>query len=70
MDDFKTLPTDKLLDLLSEHTAEFLRMVREGAPTVKYLDTQRIVSVLQDEINFRQSSVSNTDFNFESNNSQ
>jgi hypothetical protein len=70
MDDFKTLPTDKLLDLLTEHTAEFLRMVRDGAPTLKYLDTQRIVSVLQDEINFRQSSVSNTDFNFESNSSQ
>jgi hypothetical protein len=67
MDDFKTLPTYVLLDLLSEHTAEFLRMVREGAPTVKYLDTQRMVSVLQDEINFRQSSVSNTDFGFTTN---
>jgi hypothetical protein len=30
MEDFKTLPTDKLLDLLTEHTSNYIRMVKDG----------------------------------------
>jgi hypothetical protein len=69
MEDFKTLPTDKLLDLLTEHTSNYLRMVKDGLPDVQYNDTQRVITLLQNEINFRQTSVSTTDFKFKSNNS-
>jgi hypothetical protein len=69
MEDFKTLPTDKLLDLLTEHTSNYIRMVKEGAPDVEYSDTQLVITLLQNEINFRQASVSTTGFKFKSNNS-
>ena len=58
MEDFRSLSTDQLLEMLSHHTADYVRMIREGGDTSA---SEYVISMIQSEINGRKSSMSDKD---------
>lgn len=64
MEEFKNLPTEQLLELISQYTGDYTRMIREGATDDEYIKCERFLILLQEEIRFRSPNISNTDINF------
>ncbi|MBV9988198.1 MAG: hypothetical protein JO301_10985 [Chitinophagaceae bacterium] len=60
------MATDQLLELLSEYTADYTRMAKDGAPHVEYYSCEQVLNLLQEELRFRKATLSTTEFNFES----
>lgn len=67
MDEYKNLPTEHLLELISKYTIDCSRMFKEGATSEEYLNCQRVLVLLQDEIRFRHPTSSGGEMNFKSN---
>ena len=53
MDDFKTIQTDVLVDMLARYTAEYTRMINEGGIDDEFNDCQTKIILLQSEITSR-----------------
>ena len=54
MNNLKCLETPVLVDMLAGHTAEYIRMLREGVPEGDYYECKKMITELQNEINNRQ----------------
>jgi hypothetical protein len=54
MEELKSLPTENLLDLLSEHTEKYGHIIRAGSAHPDFENIRRMLNSLQDEIKLRQ----------------
>jgi hypothetical protein len=66
MEDYKNLQTDLLIDMLVKHTENYTRMFTEGATDQEFTECQRVITLLQTEIQFRKSTITNQHINFTS----
>lgn len=66
MEEFKTLQTEQLLDMLARHTEDYTRMFADGASHEDFIKCERVITFLQTEINYRRSSLSSNSINFSS----
>jgi len=60
MQNLQVLDTTVLIDLLASHTADYIRMVREGASEEDFARCNLYVRAIQTEINARKLKVGNT----------
>lgn len=70
MDELRELPTEQLLEMLSKYTADYTRMIRDGASDAEHTACQQTLMQLQTEILFRKQTFSEEGFNFESTSSE
>lgn len=65
MQNFRTLPTDQLLELISTYTIDCARMIKQGASKEERSNCENMLILLQEEVKFRQPTLSSTDIKFE-----
>lgn len=65
MQNFKALPTEELLELISTYTVDCARMIKEGASKEERSDCENMLILLQEEVRFRQPTLSSNDIKFE-----
>lgn len=70
MDELRELSTEQLLEMLSKYTADYTRMIRDGATHTEHAACQQALNELQSEILFRKQTYSEKGFNFESTSSE
>ena len=68
MEDFTSLETNVLVDMLAIHTSDYTKMLTEGASDERYHACKTIITLLQSEIQSRTNiTVTNHNLNFTSN---
>jgi flagellar biosynthesis chaperone FliJ len=66
MDDLKDLQTEHLIDMLATYTANYTKMISDGATAHDFAHYERVISLIQKEIRFRKSSLSSDTISFTS----
>lgn len=67
MDNLKELPTERLLEMLAAYTLDYTHLVRNGCTNVEITSCEIVLTHLQTELQERRQSISDTDFQFNSN---
>ena len=65
MENYKSLPTEQLLELISKYTIDCARMLKEGAPKKEHSECEDFLILLHEEMQFRRSKFYSTDIKFE-----